>query len=148
MGGITVGRWLAGGIVAGIVMWVIEGAASILYMDDMEAALAAHGLAVELSAGVMALTVVVSLIAGLVLVFLYAAARPRFGPGPKTATIVAVAMWIGGYLLSLIGYQMIGLYPSSMLAAWGAIGLVEMIVAAMVGGWIYREADPTHTGVA
>lgn len=50
--------------------------------------------------------------------FLYAAARPRFGAGPKTAVIVAVAMWAGGYLLSLVGYHMLGLYP---------------------GGWIYRE---------
>lgn len=146
MGGINVGRWLAGGVVAGVIMWVVEGAASILYMGDMEAALEAHGLAMEITAGMMAMTVVVSLLAGLVLVFLYAAARPRFGPGPKTAVIVAIAMWIGGYLLSLLGYQMIGLYPSSMLVMWGSIGLIEMIVATLVGGWIYREAAGTPPG--
>jgi hypothetical protein len=109
----------------------------------MEAALQAHGLAMELSAGIMLMTVVVSLIAGLTLMFFYAAARPRFGAGPKTAVLVAVAFWIGGYLLSLIGYGMIGLYPSSLLVVWGIIGLVEMILAALVGGWIYREAAPT-----
>jgi hypothetical protein len=148
MGGINVGRWIAGGIVAGVIMWVVEGAASIVYMGDMEAALEAHGLGMELTAGVMALTVVVSLVAGLVLVFLYVAARPRFGPGPKTAVIVAIAMWIGGYLLSLVGYQMIGLYPSSMLIMWGLIGLIEMIVASVVGGWVYREPGIAPTGVA
>ena len=146
MGGISIGRWLAGGIAAGMVMWIIEGAASMLYMGDMEGALEAHGLGMELTAGVTVLTVVVSLVAGLVLVFLYAAARPRFGPGPKTAVIVAVAMWIGGYLLSLLGYQMIGLYPSSMLVMWGAIGLIEIIIAALVGGWIYRETEAVPTG--
>jgi hypothetical protein len=26
-----------------------------------------------------------------------------------------------------------------MLVMWGLIGLVEFIVAALVGGWIYRE---------
>jgi len=47
---------------------------------------------------------------------------------------------VSSYLLSLIGYNMIGLYPKSMLTLWGLIGLIELIVAANVGGWIYREA--------
>jgi len=140
MAGINTRRWLAGGVVAGIVMWLIEGGASLLYMEDMEAALEAHGLSMEMTGGVWALTILVSLIAGLVLVFLYAAMRPRFGPGPRTAAIAAVALWFGGYLLSLIGYGMTGMYPGSMLAIWGTVGLVEMILAAMIGGWIYREA--------
>jgi hypothetical protein len=141
MGGINVNRWLAGGVAAGILIWVMEGITSmLLYMDDMEAALTAHSLSMELSAGVMVLTVVVSLIAGLTLIFFYAAARPRFGPGPKTAVIVAVGFWFGGWLLSLIGYQMIGLYPTGLLIQWGIVGLVELILAALLGGVIYREA--------
>jgi hypothetical protein len=86
-------------------------------------------------------TVLVSLILGLVLVFLYATARPRFGPGPRTAVIVAVALWFGGYILSLIGYGMVGIYPSGLLVTWGVLGLVELILAALIGGWIYREAE-------
>jgi len=141
MSGINVGRWLAGGIVAGIVIWLIEGIASFTYMGDMETALEAHGLAMEMSAPVWALTVIISLIAGLTLIFFYAAARPRFGPGPRTAIIVAVALWFGGYLLSLVGYHMIGLYPMTMLALWGLVGLIELIIAALVGGRIYQEAE-------
>jgi hypothetical protein len=140
MAGINTRRWLAGGIVAGILMWLIEGGASILYMEDMETALEAHGLAMEMTAGTWVSTIVVSLIAGLVLVFFYAAMRPRFGPGPRTAAIAAVALWAGGYLLSLIGYGMIGMYPGSMLTIWGVVGLAEMILAAIAGGWVYREA--------
>lgn len=140
MSGINVGRWIAGGFVAGIVLWLIEGAASLLYVTDMQAALEAHGLKMELTASAFATSIVVSLTSGLVLTFFYAAARPRFGPGPKTAVIVAVAMWIGGYLLALLGYQMMGLFPARLLTLWGAVGLGEMILAALVGGWIYREA--------
>ncbi len=139
MGKINVGRWLAGGIVAGVIVWLLEGVGAMLYMDDMEAALQAHDLAMELSVGVMLLTVVVSLLVGLTLVFFYAAARPRFGPGAKTAVIVAVALWFSGLLINLIGYGMIGLYPMGMLTIWGVQGLVEMVVASLVGGWIYRE---------
>jgi hypothetical protein len=139
MGGINTGRWLAGGVAAGVVMWLIEGGASVLYMDDMETALQRLGLTMEMSPTFWALTVVVSLLLGLVLVFFYAAARPRFGPGPRTAATVALALWLGGYLLSLIGYYMLGMYPTGMLVMWGIVGLLEMIIGAMVGGWIYRE---------
>lgn len=140
MNGINVGRWLGGGIAAGALIWLVEGLASVLYMDDMQAALAAHDITFEMSAAVLVLSIVVSLIVGLTLMFFYAAARPRFGPGPRTAVLVAVGLWFGGYLVSLIGYQMLGLYATGMLVMWGVVGLVELILAGLLGGWIYREA--------
>ena len=139
MRGINLKRWIAGGVVAGIFIWMIEGAASTLYTNDLRAALEAHGLSMRMDAGVWLTSLAVSLIAGLTLVFFYAAARPRFGPGPKTAVTVAVALWIGGYLLSLLGHKMLGLFPGRVLVLWGAVGLVEMVLAALIGGWIYRE---------
>jgi hypothetical protein len=141
MGGINVTRWFAGGIAAGVVVWALEWLASIFYMDDAQAALEAANLTMDMTSGTWILTVVLSLIIGLALVFFYAAARPRFGPGPKTAATVAVVLWFASYLVSLLGYHMIGLYPTSMLALWGLVGLIELIVAAMVGGWVYREAE-------
>lgn len=150
MGGINVGRWLGSGVAAAAVVWIVEGVGALVYMEDMQAALEASGLSMETTAGTWVLTVVVSLIAGLVLMFFYAAARPRFGPGPGTAVKVAVALWLGGYVLSLIGLGMIGLYPTGMLVMWGVIGLLELILAALVGGWIYREgsagAEPVARG--
>lgn len=142
MSGINVNRWLAGGVAAGILIWILEGIGGLLYMDQMEAALAAHSLSMELSAGIMVLTVVISLVAGLTLIFFYAAARPRFGPGPRTAIIVAVAFWVGAWLTTLVGYQMIGLYPTGLLVMWAIQGLVEMILAGLLGGVIYREGQP------
>lgn len=142
MSGINFGRWLLGGIAAGALLWIVEGLASLIYFAEMQAAMDAHGLAMEMGAGTYATTIAVSLISGLTLIFFYAAARPRFGPGPKTAVIVAAAYWIGGYVLSLLGYQMIGLFPAGMLAVWGVLGLVELVLAAILGAWIYREGEP------
>lgn len=65
--------------------------------------------------------------------------RPRFGAGPKTAVIVGVALWLSGYLMSLIGYQMMGLFSQSLLVTWGVVGLVEVVLASILGAWIYRE---------
>lgn len=139
MAGINLRRLVAGGSAAGLFIWALEAAASLLYLDGMNAALEAHDLAVSMSAAKIFLTIVLSLLSGMTLVFLYAAMRPRFGRGPRTAVIAGVVMWIGAYLFSLAGYAMIGLYPPSMLVTWGFIGLAEMVAAAVVGAWVYRE---------
>ncbi len=140
MGGINAGRLLAGAAAAGTLIWVLEGAFGLLYVDQMTAILASHGLGMEMSPSMIALTLVVSLLAGLSVVFFYALARPRLGPGPRTAVIVAIGLWVGGWLLALIGYRMIGLYPVRLLVMWGATGLLEMILAGVLGAWVYREA--------
>jgi heme/copper-type cytochrome/quinol oxidase subunit 2 len=139
MYGINISRWLLGGLVAGVIMWLAEGAASMLYMADMEAAMAAHGLSMVAGTATFLISLAVSLVAGLVLVFLYAAARSRFGPGPKTAAKMAAVMWLGGYLLSILGYKMMGLFPDRMLMLWAGVGLVEMVVASIAGAWVYHE---------
>jgi len=137
--GINVARWIIGGVVAGALIWLAEGASSMATMHYMEEALEAHNLKMEVSAEVMAITVLVSLLSGLTLVFFYAVARSRFGPGPKTAVIVAVALWVGAVFTSLMGYKMLGLFPDRLLLHWGLVGLVEMILASLLGALIYSE---------
>ena len=72
-------------------------------------------------------------------VFIYAMARARLGPGPRTAVVAGVAFFLGSTLLSLLGWGMLGLYPARMLATWAVIGLVEVVLAALLGGYVYRE---------
>ena len=139
MGGIDVGRWIGGGTAAGAVIWLLEAAGSLLWSDEMGRAVAAHDLVPATGVGAIVLTLAASLAAGLILVFFYAAARPRFGAGPGTAVLVAVVLWVAVYVLSLVGYGLIGVFPPGLLAAWGAAGLVEMVLAGLLGGWIYRE---------
>lgn len=139
MAGINPGRWLAGGIAATIVIWVIEGAGGFIYLGPMQRALEAHALQMDLSLGGWLLSLLASFIGGMTLIFFYAAARPRFGPGPRTALIVGFALWLGGYVLSLLGYHMLGLFPPGLLITWALIGLIELLLAALVGAWVYRE---------
>jgi hypothetical protein len=139
MGGINVNRWLIGGLGAAVVMFVLEGIGGEVYGASMEATLAEHNLSMGATGSLMAMAVLVSLIAGLFLVWVYAMARARLGAGPRTAVTAAVAAWLGAYVVSLLGYSMIGLFPNGMLATWGAYGLVEFIVAALVGARLYQE---------
>lgn len=136
---INTGRWIAGGVVAGILMWIMEGAASQLYFAEMMAALDRAGLSVAMDAGMIATTVLVSLLVGLGVVFFYAMARQRIGAGVRTAVIVGAAAFTFFYLPGLLGYQMIGLYPGSLILKWAVVGLLEMVVVSVVGAWIYRD---------
>jgi hypothetical protein len=140
MAGINGWRVLLGGVVAGAAIWLLESAASFLYLGKMQNALLAHDIMLEPSVALTVQSVLIALLTGLTMLFFYAAARPRFGPGPKTALLVAVVIWLGGYVPSLISYQMIGIYPRSLLYQWGLVGLLEMIIACNIGAWLYREA--------
>ena len=141
MGGINVGRWLASGFAASVVTFLVEGMASVFYMEEMETSLEALGITMEMSTSNWIMAILVSLIVGMAIMFFYVAARPRFGPGPKTAILAGTVIWVCGNVLALMGYQMIGIYPTGMLVMWGGIGLVEMNLAALVGGWIYQEEE-------
>jgi hypothetical protein len=138
------GRLLGGGLVASGVLIVCEAAVYSTYWPDVQHALAERGVALELFtvSGNVA-SIVANLLTGLALVFFYVAARPRFGPGPRTALIVASALWLGGYVVLLCALFLLGLFPGRILLLWSVLGLAELTLAALVGAWIYREdADP------
>jgi hypothetical protein len=140
MGGINGKRWLLGGIAAGAAILIVEGVASTLYEEGMLAALAAHNLTLPTGARAYAAEGIGCLLTGLALAFFYAAARPRLGPGPKTAMTVAVVFWLGGVVPMLSGYELVELFPSRMIALWSVIGLLELTLGALAGGWVYRES--------
>ena len=84
--------------------------------------------------------VIGSFVVGILLVWLYAAIRPRFGAGPRTAIIAALVVWFLAYAWPQFGHGLMGFVPWNLLAVGIIWGLVEMILAALVGGRIYKEA--------
>ena len=51
---------------------------------------------------------------GIAAIWLYAAARPRFGAGPKTAGLTGFTYWIMGYALPTLGQIPVGLFPKRL----------------------------------
>lgn len=76
---------------------------------------------------------------GLLAVFLYAACRPRFGPGPWTAVIAGATVFLTVGVVILLTLNDLGLLTGRRL--WIAAGwtLAESIIAALAGAWLYRE---------
>jgi hypothetical protein len=76
---------------------------------------------------------------GIATVWLYAAIRPRFGPGAGTAAIAGLAVWFFAYLYGGLGQELLGFFPAGLTMVTLLWGLVEIVLGAVAGGWVYRE---------
>ena len=76
---------------------------------------------------------------GLVLVWVYAAIRPRFGPGPKTAIIAGLVLWTLVWALLGASASLSGMITPSIAVISALWGVVELPIAAIAGAWVYRE---------
>jgi hypothetical protein len=133
-------RVILGGILAGVVINVSEFILNgIVLKANWEEALKAAGKTME--PGPMTLPVWIgwSLLLGIAVVWLYAAIRPRYGAGPGTALRAGIAAWVFVHLTAGIANANLGLLPRRMIAVSVAWTFGELVVAALVGGWAYRE---------
>jgi hypothetical protein len=124
---------IVGGIAAGIVMNVLgflgQGMLLGARMNaEMDAVV--PGLSQRMMTGAtIAVNVITQLVIGVLLVWLYAAMRPRFGPGFKTAAYAALVIWLCGLLF----------YSGWYLVFVSLVALVTLLAGAYVGGMLYKE---------
>lgn len=140
MGAINAGRVILGGLVAGLVMNIGQTVLNLAVLGKQSEE-AMKRLNVEPpGGGTIGIYVGLTFLVGIALVWGYAAIRPRFGPGPKTAVIAGVFVWLLSRLLPSIIYMVSGMLPGSLVMTAAAWGFVEVLLAALAGGWLYREA--------
>jgi NhaP-type Na+/H+ or K+/H+ antiporter len=137
---INVGRVIVGGIVAGIVInifeFVLNGVVLAKQWTDLMVSLNRPALGMH---EIVAFNIV-GFVLGLAAVWTYAAIRPRFGAGPKTAVYAALLTWVTGYVLADGMPTIMGVYPHSMMPMLIGVGLVEIVVATWAGAYFYKEA--------
>ncbi len=137
-----------GGLAAGLVLNVIDFLSNaVLMADRMRADANAFkpGLGDQMAAmgaGQIATYVFFDFIIGMLLVWTYAAIRPRFGPGAKTAMYVGLLFFVFGMILTY-GYKEVGIMSPSLWYAYSSIWFVNLLLAALVGGRIYSEEPAT-----
>jgi hypothetical protein len=139
MGSINVGRVIAGGLLAGLVVNIGETILNVVVLAQaMEDVLRARNLPV-LGGSAIGGFVFFAFILGIATVWLYAAIRPRFGAGAKTAIIAGLAVWYFAYFYRASATVLMGIYPAKLAAVGVVWGLVEICLASIAGAWLYTE---------
>lgn len=138
MGGINMPRVLLGGLVTGLGINVGETILNgYLIMPQYAERMMAYG--VPESPYSVPIFAVYGFLLGIVAVWLYAAMRPRFGAGPKTAVMAGLAVWFI-YSGSFADFHLaIPLFSSTVPLANLAWGLVEVPLMTVIGASLYRE---------
>lgn len=136
---INFGRVLLGGFVAGVVMNIGEYLLNDKVLGaQMKTYFSQHNFP-EPGGKAIGIAVVMVFVLGFVMVLGYAAIRPRFGPGPKTAIIAGLFAWFGVYFFNNILGAAFGFVPIDILPLVLGWGLVEYLLGALVGAWLYKE---------
>jgi hypothetical protein len=138
------GKVVVAGLVAGIVsnvlafllfgMWLAPR-----FTADMNAAAPSLAARAEASASSgMVWQIFSGFVVGFVLAWLYAAIRPRFGPGAKTAIFAGIVVWILGFIFHL-DMLLYGLTSTTTYMLATVAALIQVLGAAWVAGMLYKE---------
>ena len=141
MPGINAGKVVVGGLVAGLVANVIDLFSNFVIMrSDMQAMIDRLHLDPALleSVPVAVAWIVVDFLMGLLLVFTYAAMRPRFAPGPGTAIIAGLTLYLAVTFV-MFGLSVMGLMTMALFVKSSACALVSVLAASLAGAALYRE---------
>jgi hypothetical protein len=141
MGKINIGRWILGGIVAGIAANLLDfWVDGVLLAKTWNTQLANWGRP-PFAGSQIAWFLGFGLIAGLTSIWVYAAIRPRFGPGVKTAIYAGIAVWILSSLIPNFALMWVTHFFSGHLTAYTTLGaLFETVFGTVCGAAVYREA--------
>lgn len=136
MGKINWSRVLLCGLLAGIV-WIILGGIVTGVLGRDFAALPNNRLGTP-APGFILFNIVIDLLEGISILWLYAVLRPLYGPGSKAAVIAAGAWW---FIVTLgdATWCSFGLFPAAAVIPLMIGTLPALILAAIAGARFYRE---------
>jgi len=136
-------RVILGGLLAGVVIDVSESLINgVLLAERWSVAMENLGLSGDLGLLATVIFILWGFLIALFAMWLYVTIRPRFGPGPRTAVVAAVATWVPGSLLASMAPMAMHLFPRRLLVIGVAECLVELIVGVLAGAWLYKEREP------
>jgi hypothetical protein len=137
MGRINWGRVLFCGSVAGVVWTVLSAVVTVLVGREFAASVPGNRLAAP-SGELVTFLFFVNLLEGIWAMWLYAAIRPRYGAGPKTAVAAGVSWWMISSLIDAT-WGSFGFVAVQSLWPVMAASLPAIMVAALTGAWLYVE---------
>ena len=141
MASINSGKVITGGLLAGVVMNVCDTAWNFTVLkDDMIAMAQKFGMdaATAMSFSTAVPWIFVDFVLGVIIVWNYAAIRPRFGPGPKTAVLAGLVPYLAGTVI-VYGFTSMGMVSAAAFVKGTLTSLISVVLGSLAGGWAYKE---------
>jgi hypothetical protein len=136
------GRVILGGLLAGLVINIVEYITNgVVLREAWGETMQALGKPAELSTDAIVIFNIWGVLLGIAAVWLYAAIRTRYGPGPHTAVRAGLVTWGIAVLLPNLGYYPLDLFPARLLVISSIVSLIELVVATLAGAWLYKERE-------
>jgi len=148
MSAINLGKVVVGGLVAGLVANAFDFVTNTYILaPDWQALAVAHNIDPDAftSPAVAGTWIAIDFLFGILLVWTYAAMRPRFGAGPMTAVLAGLAIYVSATLI-VFGFTMMGLLTMSMFVKGSIASIITVIVASVAGASMYKEQAPAGVG--
>ncbi len=138
---INTGKVIAGGLLAGFIMNVLDMTWNYTVLAaDMKAMVDQLRLdpAVLTDPSKAIPWIIVDFVLGLVIVWTYAAMRPRLGPGPRTAILAGLVPFVSVTAV-LCGFASMGVFTQAMLVKSSVFALISVVAGSVAGAWVYKE---------
>ncbi len=140
MGKINWRRVFLGGVLAGIVANLLEMVWGFLMQKQFETAMTAEQMRAAMKPTVMAAHLAWSFVVAIAAIWLYAAIRPRYGPGAATAVRAGFAVWLLAHATFSLATGTMELLPQRIMWMSAAWSLPETLLATLAGARIYGES--------
>lgn len=135
-------RVIWGGLLAGVVINVVEYLTNgVILKGAWGQAMTALGKSADVSASAIAIFNLWGFLIGIGAVWIYAAIRPRYGAGPRTAVRAGLAVWALAVFLANLSNYPLDLFPVRLLFITSVVALFEIVIATVVGAWLYQEEE-------
>jgi hypothetical protein len=133
-------RILIGGLVCGLVLNIGEFVLNtVVLARQMEEFVRRCGLTPP-DPKALVILFLITFLMGIFIIYVYAAIRPRYGPGPKTAICAGLLAWFCVYFYNNAVGLALGFIPANVFMIALIWGVVQYMLAALAGAWLYKEA--------
>ena len=141
MGNINWGRAILGGVVAAIILfivdWVLNG---YILAAQWSAAMTALGKPeMTPTGGLLVLVIIIDLLIGLTALWIYTGIRPRYGASVQTAIYAGLATWVLAAVVGSLNLAVAGLLPAGLLWTTAIVSLFAIPIATLAGAYLYKE---------
>lgn len=139
-------RFLIGGLIASVILFVTDGMMhEMILKADWQAIYAALGAREPQPHGSsMLYFAIFELGRGMISVLIYVLMRPFHGAGPKTAVFAAIVGWLAFSVAGPVQYVPLGFISIPLWLKAAAIQLVATIVGVLAGAALYKDGAQTN----